>query len=506
MHADGIIGLVDTLQSYDQLPYDRLPFSETEPDFLAALAQLHGFAAADPRSARVLELGCAQGGNLIPMAERYPQGEFLGIDLSRVQVEEGQTFIARAGLGNISLLHGDIAALPEGLGEFDFIIAHGVYSWVPESVRKALLAACRRLLRPQGVAYVSFNVSAGWQLYGQLRQLLLRKDDAGLSPMQRVERARSLIADTAFDDARLRKEADYLIKASASYVFHEYLSNINNAFSFPNFAGDAGDHGLRYLGDAGPRRARVALENDWGLSSEARYERWLDAEAALDEALGTRFRRALLVRDDASLPQPLHAELLKHLAFSAELSSDDELDFAEPCDQHFTCSAGERLPAAHPLLKAFLVVVASAYPQALDYEAAASRALELTRNYGYRGEADEAFLEALLDFVQLQGVRPHALALPCAAGPADFPRASKLARMQASAPGWPVTNVFHQALDIDEWGRRLLAVLDGSLSVGALGARLLKALGGADIRATPEQSAEQVQHYLDFFRRQGLLR
>lgn len=101
-----------TLASYDELPYDRLPFPETEPDFLAALARLHGFEAADARTSRILELGCAQGGNLIPMAARHPDSEFVGVDLSRVQVEEGQAFIAQAGLANIRLLHGDIAALP----------------------------------------------------------------------------------------------------------------------------------------------------------------------------------------------------------------------------------------------------------------------------------------------------------------------------------------------------------------------------------------------------------
>lgn len=290
---------MQTLPSYDRLPYDRLPFPETEPDFLAALARLNGFAAADARRAQVLELGCAQGGNLIPMAARYPGSEFVGVDLSRVQIEEGRDFIARAGLGNIRLLHGDIAALPAGLGEFDFIIAHGVYSWVPDRVREALLAACRRLLAPRGIAYVSFNVAAGWQSYGRLRERLLEHDDRELGPLERVERARGLLAASRFDDARLQQEADYLAKASPAYVFHEYLADINRAFGFAQFVADAARHRLRYLGEAGPRRARVALENDWGLSAKARYERWLEAEAALDEALQTRFRRALLVRDDA---------------------------------------------------------------------------------------------------------------------------------------------------------------------------------------------------------------
>ncbi len=496
---------MDTLQSYDELPYDRLPFPETEPDFLSALARLHGFVAADARAARVLELGCAQGGNLIPMAARYPQGEFVGIDLSRVQVEAGQGFIADLKLHNISLRHGDIAALPDDLREFDFIIAHGVYSWVPDAVRAALLAACRRLLRPQGIAYVSFNVAAGWRTYDRLRQLLVQHDRPELGPMQRVARARSLLASTRFDDERLQKEAAYLEKASPSYVFHEYLSDINQAFSFERFAADAAGHGLRYLGEAGPRRARIALEDDWGLLPDARFERWLEAEARLDEALDTRFRRALLVRDDAALPQPQRAESLQALSFSAELGSDDELDFAEACEQHFISSAGERLPARHPLLKAFLVVLAGAYPRVTGYADALDHALELAREYGYRGAADEAFLDALLDFVQMQGVRLHGFMPAPAAAPCDMPRATSLARAQASTPGWPVTNAFHLALDVDEWGRSLLAVMDGSRSSDALAAHLLAALKAADIQATAGQAAQHAHAYVDFFRRQGLL-
>ncbi len=496
---------MDSLRSYDALPYDRLPFPETEPDFLAALARLHGFAAEDARSARVLELGCAQGGNLIPMAARYPEGEFVGVDLSRVQVEEGLAFVARLQMNNISLRHGDIAALPDDLGEFDFIIAHGVYSWVPDFVREALLAACRRLLKPQGIAYVSFNVAVGWRSYGRLRRLLLEHDRPELGPVQRVERARSLLAAAAFDDARLREEAEYLMKASPSYVFHEYLSETNQAFPFARFVADAGAHGLRYLGEAGPRRARVALENDWGLSGEARCERWLEAEAGLDEALDTRFRRALLVRDDAVLPQPQRAELLEGLAFSAELTSDDELDFAGACEQHFSASAGERLPAAHPLLKAFLVVLAAAYPRGLDYATASGQALELAREYGYRGEADAAFLEALLDFAQLQGVRLHAVIPERRDCSGDFPLAPPLARAQASVSGWPVTNAFHVALDVDEWGRSLLAAMDGSMSIDALATRLLQELNATGIQATAEQAAQHAHDYVGFFRRQGLL-
>jgi len=171
---------MDTLASYDELPYDSLPLPETQPDFLAAVARLHGFDAPDPARARILELGCAQGGNLIPLAWRWPQSECVGVELSRVQAERGTQFIQQLGISNVRIQHGDLAALPGDLGTFDYIIAHGVFSWVPPSVQQALLDVCRRHLSPHGVAYISFNVTAGWVPLQPLRTALIERTAADL--------------------------------------------------------------------------------------------------------------------------------------------------------------------------------------------------------------------------------------------------------------------------------------------------------------------------------------
>src|SRR6185503_4920215 len=105
--------------------------------------------------ARVIEIGCAAGGNLIPYAAAHPQARVVGIDLSQVQIDQGRARTRALGLDNVDLIAGDIARMDlAGLGQFDFVIAHGVYSWVPAEVQKALLSAFRRLLAPEGVAYM----------------------------------------------------------------------------------------------------------------------------------------------------------------------------------------------------------------------------------------------------------------------------------------------------------------------------------------------------------------
>ncbi|MCL5060566.1 MAG: class I SAM-dependent methyltransferase, partial [Candidatus Thermoplasmatota archaeon] len=212
---------MDTLASYDELPYDSLPLPETQPDFLAAVAKLHGFDAPDPSRARILELGCAQGGNLIPLAWRWPECECVGVELSRVQAEAGAAFIQALGLCNVRILHGDLAALPADLGEFDYIIAHGVYSWVPLAVQQALLDVCRHHLSAQGIAYISFNVDAGWQALQPLRTVLIERTAADLPAPARLAQALRVLdqLQAEWSDPFLLKEIAYLKTAAPSYLF-----------------------------------------------------------------------------------------------------------------------------------------------------------------------------------------------------------------------------------------------------------------------------------------------
>jgi len=323
--------------------------------------------------------------------------------------------------------------------------------------------------------------------------------------MQRVEQARGLLNELCYGDKLMQKEVDYLKTASASYLFHEYLTEINHPCSFGRFIDETAQHGLHYLGEAGPRRARVELKNGQTLSADARYQRWIEAEARLDEALSMRFRRAMLVRDDAPMPQPMMTARLQSLAFSAELMSDEELDFAESGEQQFIGHGGEQFPVQDPLLKSLLVVLSSDFPRVLAYEEAVGYALNLAREYGYRGEADEEFQGALLDLIQLHGIRLHRVVPVPAEASGDQPMVSKLARLQANSPGWPVTNDFHRALDIDEWGRMLLAAMDGSKTVEELVEYLSQTLGESGIQATLELAAQYAENYLAFFRRQGLV-
>ena len=142
---------------YDEVPYPSLSYAQTHPDRLATIATLLGLQPAPVTHCRVLELGCAGGGNLLPMAQGLPGSEFVGLDVSEAQITAGQTLRQALGLNNLTLTQMDILDVPAGLGQFDYIIAHGIYSWVPPQVRDKVLQVCQDHLAPQGVAYVSYN-------------------------------------------------------------------------------------------------------------------------------------------------------------------------------------------------------------------------------------------------------------------------------------------------------------------------------------------------------------
>ncbi len=143
---------------------------------------------------RVLELGCAQGGNLIPMAFNLPECEFLGVDLSPNQIAAGCEMISAVDLKNITLKQVNLLDFNESEGIFDYIISHGVYSWIPENVQEKIFHICRTQLNPQGIAYISYNTFPGWKMKGMIRDMMLYHSSGIKDPETKANQARALIA------------------------------------------------------------------------------------------------------------------------------------------------------------------------------------------------------------------------------------------------------------------------------------------------------------------------
>ena len=147
----------------------------------------------DIHHARILELGCADGSNLIPMASQFPDATFVGVERAARQIEVGQQIAKDLKLTNITLHHKNILEIDPQFGTFDYIIAHGVYSWVSDDVQEKLLSICKDHLGPQGVAYVSYNTYPGWRMRGMLRDMMMYHTAQFSEPQAKVQQARALI-------------------------------------------------------------------------------------------------------------------------------------------------------------------------------------------------------------------------------------------------------------------------------------------------------------------------
>src|SRR5450755_1999859 len=222
-------------ESYEELPYPSSSFAQTHPDRLATLGRLFGLAPAPVDRCRILEMGCSAGGNLIPLAATLPHSEFVGIDFSATTVGKGVADIAALRLTNIRLLPMDIRAFDSAFGTFDYIIAHGVYSWVPKDVQESVLAICARQLAPNGIAYVSYNTLPGWHARGAVRDAMLYHTRQFSDAKTRVLQARAMLdflaeslkATASTWGAMLLEEAQRVRQMPDGYIYHEHLETVN---------------------------------------------------------------------------------------------------------------------------------------------------------------------------------------------------------------------------------------------------------------------------------------
>lgn len=245
-------------EEYNAAPYPSFSFSHTHPNHLFTLGTLFGLHPKTVANARILELGCASGGNLFPMAFHYPKASFVGIDISDKQVEIGQKHIDALDLKNINLRHQSILDFSPNEGKFDYIICHGIYSWVGDDVQDKILSICRENLSKNGIAYISYNTLPGWNMVNSVKELMVWHTKSITDPQSKAQHARAVlefIGNGLQDDKSpyaevLRNEIKILAGQSNSYLLHEHLSTYNKPCYFHEFMTAASKHKLSYLSDA----------------------------------------------------------------------------------------------------------------------------------------------------------------------------------------------------------------------------------------------------------------
>lgn len=470
--------------SYDALPYESHFNPLSHPDRLGAMAALYGLPAPEVASCRVLELGCGVGGNAIAVAQSLPGARVVGVDLSPRQIADGQALIHSLGLSNVSLRAMSLTDVDASFGLFDYIVCHGVYSWVNDSVQARILELAAANLAPGGVVFLSYNIYPGWFQRGMVRAAMQYHTRGVADPLARVQQARwfldFLMAATTPPNTpyalTLKQEADLLKKVNDTYLFHEHLEDENRPVYFHELAARARGAGLAYLGPARfslleasvAPEARAAL--DRMAADRIAYEQYLDF------VLNRAFRQSLFCH--ASVPVPPRdeptAEAIPALRFTAmarpestapDLVSDAPELFHTLCDDHVSIT--------RPRLKTTVALLYDRWPRSATFE---DLRLASLAHLGQPDAADpdpdrREFAALVLEGIVSTLIEPHVHEPAIAPDPGVRPRTTPLARHQAGA-GVKVVNLRNSFAVLRDLDRLILPLLDGRHDRAAVAAEL----------------------------------
>ncbi len=494
---------------YDVVRYPSHPYGFSHPDRLFLVGHLNGMRPALPTACRVLELGCGEGGNLIPMALRLPQSTFVGFDLAESAIQAGRDLAVRLGATNVHLDVGDIAALRD-LGQFDYVICHGVYSWVPAHVRERILSLCAEVLAPEGLAYISYNTFPGWHLHGVVRDLMRLHSQGFEDPHEQIDQGSAMVrfvseqvAASSSPYARVMAEASSrLFVHDPAYLFHEYLSPENQPFYLRDVVNDANRQGLAYVGDAWfegmmPLRLGAGLQ---AMADELGQD-LVQVEQFMDVVQNSSFRRSIFCRGERELRRrPFEADLsglfvaLRGELVEGELPGplDTETDTSPVIMTGFD---GTPCRVSSPIGKSALAVLSEVTPRSVAFPELVARA----RARAGSGEADDvravllhAFASTLVDLV------PRRRGLAGSSG--RHPRVPAEARVFAESGARYVPTLRHQGVEAGRLVRSLLPLLDGTRDraavIEALVERTLDGTLSVEIADEPVTDADELRRHL----------
>jgi len=467
---------------YDITPYFSYPFYKTHPENLFAIGRLFELDPVDYRCARILELGCAAGGNIIPMAYNCPESEFIGVDLSIRQIQQGKKQVADLELNNISLKHLSIMDVDAGFGSFDYIICHGVYSWVLDDVREKILSICHDNLSAAGIAYVSYNCLPGWNMVKSIRDMMLYHVEKFEKPLEKAEQARTMlqfIMDSCRIDETpyanfLRSEMEMLSGLEDSYLLHDHLEEVNQPVYFYEFIDKAEKNGLGYLGDTDLHTMYIENFSDDVSKKINEINDIIRAEQYMDFIRNRRFRSTLLCHGNKTVKRDIHVDHIENFYITTNALPDKEVeenDFKEGVPLSFT-GDGATLTVRNRVSKTAMYILTEKKGKPASYHELCRETIFRTgvNQPDYISEQinnDLNLIRLLFAGIVGIGASPGNYTLDIA----EKPIVSKLARYQ-SLNGKSVTNQRHETVLLNSAEKILMQYLDGSSDMDRLAKKI----------------------------------
>ncbi|MBR0799368.1 class I SAM-dependent methyltransferase [Bradyrhizobium jicamae] len=450
------------VDSYEQVPYPGTHQSTSHPARMSALACLYGRRFPSVSRCRVLELGCGDGTNLLSMAATAPNSQLVGIDLAEGAIAEGRATAIAAGLTNVEFMVMDIKAVPPSLGEFDYIVAHGVYAWVAPTVREALMGLIGRALTPDGLAFVSYNTMPACRVRQIVRDILQDHIRTAANPADMVTAAEECLkfytgvwSEFSPLPNALRDHVLQTLQRPPEVIFHDEMAEFFEPQFVSDVAAHAAVHGLQYLCDTNPSLNHEAFfpsSNQKSLRERAKGD-WIRYEQLHDYVSLVQFRRTILCRSEGNIDRRADWTRLRQLHAQglfdrAEAEESDSRAFVFRTRQ--SQGGGGQLSTNDPKLAALIACISEHHPGSLPLADASTGP-----------EVGEAILRLFLaDMLSLQ-TEP----LPFARRISERPLASGLARAQASRGHKRLSSLHHSAVEIDDpESRHFITLLDGTRS------------------------------------------
>ena len=476
----------EATNAYDDLPYPAYSFAATHVAHLGGIGRIFSLATALPANCRVLELGCASGVNLLGMAQDYPEAQFFGVDYSSRQIGEANEILSITGLKNVKFICKDIRSLHEqNLGKFDYIIVHGIYSWVDAATQDAVLTICSENLNTHGVAYVSYNCLPGWSMRGALRDMMLMHTGGIPDIKEKVLQAKALIkflANSSSDQSPygkyLQQELAMLQNVDNSYIAHDFLEENNSPLYFNGFVTAAAGKKLVYLGDADP--STMVVDNLPEAPAKTLKElnlNLLATEQYMDFLRNRMFRSTLLCHADSKLDRSVDPARLSGLEVTSNITlkeqlgkkdntiflnlHGDELTVNDPITvELFTqvASLGRKSKPCDELIESVVKVLSSKF-EIKDAEVVKSDIGRVLLN---------GYFKKMVDLI----VGPLSVRHAASINPEALP----LARWQASN-GLKVSSPRLDMIDADQFVGKFITLCDGTRDRAALIEAMAESLG-----------------------------
>lgn len=456
---------------YSRVPYPGAADALMQIRNLETLAGIFELQPTPISKCRVLELGCADGTNLLPFAEEFPESLFVGVDLAEQRIQEAVNGAAAAGITNAAFYAANITTIGPELGQFDYILCPGVFSWVAIDEREALLRACRQLLTPNGIAAISFNVLPGWNIRGTVRDLIRHHVRVFDEPKEKIAEARRVVEFLADQTRRdtphgmLYAQAhEHLKTATDHYVYHDYISNKNQPYFFHEFQSFLEANRLQFVSDADfsqtaatslPNEARQTLNNT----------PFLQREQLLDFLQNTSYRRAVVCRSEPNVNRRIDYRSIQDLTMTLRQSFAGA-HFAPTSDAPLILNyEGGSLTVVDPLGKIALKHLSDVWPTPVHvaelYEIS-RRQLSDSRSKHDNPDGPKNLGQSLLAAICAGVANVYRTPPKIATRLSSRPRATSFARLRAKQGGAVINQWHTTAAGLNSDERFVLSLLDGT--------------------------------------------